>query len=99
MAKRKIIWSHKARIKLFDILLYYSARNQNKTYSRKLYLKINREIKLLVKQPEIGILTSDESIQGLIVDDYIIFYESQPERIIIHTIWDCRQNPDDLRVK
>jgi len=99
MAKRKIIWSHKARIKLFDILLYYSARNQNKTYSRKLYLKINREIKLLVKQPEIGILTSDESIRGLIVDDYIIFYESQPERIIIHTIWDCRQNPDDLRIK
>jgi len=57
MAKRKIIWSHKARIKLFDILLYLFCKKPEQTYSRKLYLKINREIKLLVKQPEIGILT------------------------------------------
>jgi len=99
MAERKIIWSHRARIKLYAILDFYSKRNKSKAYSAKLYTKFNKEIKLLLKHPNLGIRTQIEFVRGLIVDEYIIYYEYQENNIIIHMIWDCRQNPDSLVVK
>lgn len=33
------------------------------------------------------------------IDDYIIFYECTYNSILVHTIWDCRQNPDNLKLK
>ena len=99
MVKRKIIWSHRAKIKLFQILEFYSARNKSKVYSKKLYIRFNKELKLLLKQPKIGIKTEMEEIRGLIVDEFILFYEIKADNIVIHTIWDCRQNPEDLNIK
>jgi hypothetical protein len=98
MAKRKIIWSHKANIKLFSILDYYTQRNKSTLYSRKLYKKFKAKLTLLLSQPEIGIITDFEKVRGLIVDNFILFYELTPEFIIVHSLWDCRQNPDDLIV-
>jgi len=99
MAKRKIIWSHRAEIKLFKILEFYAERNKSRAYSAKLYQRLNKELKILLKQPNVGLNTEIESVRGLIVDDYILFYEYDNEKIIVHSIWDCRQNPDDLRIK
>jgi len=99
MVKRKIIWSNKARIKFIKILEFYAEKNNSKAYSGKLYQRINKELNILIKQPDIGIKTEIEPVRGLIIDDYIIFYEYDNKTIIIHTIWDCRQNPDDLRIK
>ena len=99
MAKRKIIWSHKARIKLTEILDYYYERNKSKTYSIRLQKEIQKSIRLLVKQPSLGIKTDDQSIRALIIGDYIIFYESDKDQIIIHSLWDCRQNPEDIILK
>lgn len=78
---------------------FYAQRNKSKTYSTKLYQRIKKELSILIKQPEIGIKTEIESVRGLIVDDYILFYEFDSEKIIIHTLWDCRQNSDDLQIK
>ncbi|MBK9213338.1 MAG: type II toxin-antitoxin system RelE/ParE family toxin [Saprospiraceae bacterium] len=99
MGKPKIIWSHKAQIKLFEILEYYTQRNKSKVYSIKLYNKFTKELSLLHFQPEIGIKTEIEPVRGLIVDEYILFYEITTSQIIVHTIWDCRQNPNDLIIK
>ncbi len=99
MAQRKIVWSHKARIKLIEILTYFAERNKSKIYSQKLYRRINKELKLLVKQPDLGIKTEIDSVRGLIIGDYILFYEITTDKIIIHTIWDGKQNPQDLRIK
>ena len=99
MAKLKIIWSHRAEIKLFKILEFYSERKKSSSYSKKLYQRLNKELKILLKQPDIGLKTEVESIRGLIIDDYILFYELVNEVIVIHTISDCRQNPDDLIIK
>ncbi|TCD10797.1 type II toxin-antitoxin system RelE/ParE family toxin [Pedobacter frigidisoli] len=95
MAK-KIIWSHKARIKLYAILEFYAQRNGNKKYSAILYKRFNKDIRLLIKNPHLGIQSSKANIRGLIVLDYIIFYESEDFRIIIHAIWPTNQNPDKL---
>jgi toxin YoeB len=99
MAKRKIVWSHRARIKLLIILEFYSERNKSKTYSKKLYSDFNKELSLLNKQEEIGIRTEFEAVRGLIVNEFILFYEATPEMIIVHTLWDCRQDPTKLKIK
>jgi len=99
MAKRKIVWSHKARIKLLMILEFYTERNKSKTYPKKLYTKFNKELSLLLIQPEIGIKTELDLVRGLIVEEFILFYEVTNEMIIVHTVWDSRQNPTNLRIK
>lgn len=98
MAKRKIIWSHRANVKLFTILEFYTERNKSKSYAKKLYQKFENELKILLKQPNIGLRTEIETVRGLIVDEYILFYEFNEDSIIIHTLWDCKQNPDDLAI-
>lgn len=98
MAKRKIVWSRRAQIKLYEILKFYTERNKNKVYSGKIYRRINKELNLLIKQPYMGFKTDIESVRGLIVGDYILFYEITSEKIIIHTLWVSKQNPDDLKI-
>jgi plasmid stabilization system protein ParE len=99
LAKLKIIWSHRAEIKLFKILEFYSGRNKSRSYSKKLYQRLNKELKIILKQPDIGLKTEIDYIRGLFIDDYILFYEFVNEVIVIHTIWDCRQNRDNLVIK
>ena len=99
MAKKKVIWSSKAKLKLFNILEYYAEKNKSKTYSNKLYKKLTKTINLLHKHPDLGRKTNIDTVRGVIVGDYIIFYENLPESIIIHTLWDCRHNPNILEIK
>jgi len=98
MVKLKIVWSHRAKIKLYEIFKFYNERNQSNTYSSKLYKRFTKEINLLKKQPDPGIKTEIESVRGLIINDYIIFYQNTDDLIVVHSIWDCHQNPDDLRI-
>ena len=79
--------------KLFEILDFYKSRNQSSEYSIKIFTKINKNIALLKKHPEIGIKTDISSVRALSVENYLIFYETEPQRIIILSIWDTRQNP------
>lgn len=99
MVKRKIVWSNRAKIKLFEILDFYTQRNKSSAYSKKLYKKFIKELILLKKQPEIGIKSDTEGVRGLIVDEFILYYEIYSEMIVVHTVWDCRQNPDSLKIK
>ena len=45
MAKRKIVWSSKAKFDLLKILEYFYIRNGSKTYSVKLNTKIRRAVR------------------------------------------------------
>ena len=96
MVKRKIIWTLKAINQLFSILEYFAKRNKSKTYSLKLHKKIKSEILITLKQPNIGKQTDVLNIRGLIIENYIVFYELLDTNIIILNIWDCRQNPENL---
>ena len=99
MVKRKIIWSNRARIRLYAILDFYIVRNKSKVYSIKLQKLISKEINLLLKQPDLGLKTSEDTTRGLIIENYIVYYEISDDKIIIHTIWDSRQNPDYKIIK
>ena len=99
MAKRKIIWSNRAKIRLYAILDFYFLRNKSKVYSIKLQKLISKEVNLLLKQPDLGLKTSEDTTRGLIIENYIVYYEITDDKIIIHTIWDSRQNPDNKIIK
>ena len=99
MAKRKIVWSNRAKIRLYAILDFYIVRNKSKLYSIKLQKLISKEVNLLLKQPDLGLKTSEDTTRGLIIENYIVYYEISGYKIIIHTIWDSRQNPDNKIIK
>jgi toxin YoeB len=96
MAKRKIVWSSKAKFDLLKILEYFYIRNGSKTYSVKLNSKIRRAVRLLSNHPFLGLQSDVENVRVLVEGDYVIFYQVDKETISITTIWDCRQNPDNL---
>jgi len=96
MAKRAIVWSNVSEIQLKEILTFFTQRNKSGQYSRKLYRKFKAELKTAAKNPELGIQTKLDKIRGLIIEDYILFYEILEDKIIILKVWDCRQNPENL---
>jgi toxin YoeB len=96
MARRKIVWSSKAKFDLLKILEYFYIRNGSKIYSIKLNSKIRRAVRLLSNHPFLGLQSDVENVRALVEGDYAIFYQVDKETIRITTIWDCRQNPDNL---
>jgi len=88
---------------LIDILDYYIERNKSAAYSKKLHSRINNSVKLISKNPMIGLQTGIETVKALITGDYQIIYEILDKPILIVMIWDCRKDPEDkiidLRVK
>jgi plasmid stabilization system protein ParE len=93
VVKRKIIWSSRAKLDLFEILDFYLKRNGTVIYSKKLNSKIRKAVKLLEKHSELGIQTDVQSVRNLIEGDYSIFYEIQSTTIEIITIWGNQQDP------
>ena len=98
MVKRKIVWSSRAKSDLLLILEFFYIRNGSKTYSKKLNFKIRKAIRLLSKHPFLGIQSDVENVRALVEGDYAIFYQVYDDSIRITTIWDCRQNPDNLTI-
>jgi addiction module RelE/StbE family toxin len=99
MVKRKIEWSSQAKADLSKILEFFYIRNGSKTYSKKLNSKLRKAIRLLSKHPLIGIQSDVDNIRALVEGDYAIFYQLTEETVRIISIWDCRQNPDNLKIK
>jgi len=99
MVKRKIIWSPRAKLDLFEILDFYYRRNGTKTYSNKLNSKIRASVRLLEKHYDIGVQSDINNVRNLIEGDYSIFYEIKDGTIKIITIWDNRRNPENLLKK
>ena len=99
MVKRKIEWSSQAKIDLSTILEFFYIRNGSKTYSKKLNSKLRKAIRLLSKHPLLGIQSDVDNIRTLVEGDYAIFYQLTDYSVRIITIWDCRQNPDNLIIQ
>jgi len=95
VAKFKIEWSVDARLDLMDILEFYFKQNGTVTYSIKLNSEINKSIRLLSKNPSLGILTNYDSVRTFIKGDYQIIYEIFDQLILIVMIWDSWRNPKD----
>ena len=99
MVKRKIIWSARAKHNLKVTLDFYFKRNGTKTFSTKLHSSIWKSIKLLEENADIGHQSDVLNIKNIIEGDFSIFYKIKTGTIEIITIWDNRQNPDNLNIK
>lgn len=97
MAKR-IIWSLRAREERRKILEYWYKRNKSKIYSQKLFKIFQVAVKQIAENPEVGRSTTLEGVRSYVVKNYLIFYESVGESILVLTIWDSRRNPADLKL-
>lgn len=97
MAKR-IIWTSQADLIFTKILEFYIERNGSKTFSRKLNNDIQSLIAILAKQPFLGMKTEIGNIRIFIKGNYKIFCQIDNNMLIIHLVWDCRQNPEILKL-
>ena len=95
---RRIVWTSRAEQIFSKILIFYFKRNGNKTYSRKLNSEIKQIIALIAKHPFLGKKASIYNIRVLVKGDFKVFYRIEPAEIVIILVWDCRQNPDDLKI-
>lgn len=95
----RIIWTNQADSIFTKILEFYIERNGSKTYSRILNYRIQSLVEIISKQPFIGVRTNFENVRVFTHSDYKIFYQMDNHCIIIHLIWDCRQNPESLKLR
>ena len=97
MAK-KIIWTKPAHQSRVRILNFWIENNKSNSYSIKLQKLFKEHLKLLLKYPEIGIVSDFENIRILLVRDYNIYYTIEDDDILILAIRDARQNPKDFKL-
>lgn len=94
---RQIIWTEKAQNDRFEIFTYWNNKNRSVAYSKKLHSLINDSLQLICKYPTMGKQTDRKDVRVKVLRDYLIVYEITEKEIIVLTIWDCRQNPEDLK--
>ena len=93
MAKA-IIWKPKANQQILDIETYlidnFSHRIASK-FINVLYKKLDR----LQHYPESGQPTRFKTIRRIRVNKFIsLFYKIQGNFVVVHLVWDSRQNPE-----
>jgi toxin YoeB len=99
MVRRKIIWSPRSEIDLYQILEFYGKRNGNYNYSKSIYTRIRRSVLVLKQFPGIGAQTDIKNIKNLILGDFSVFYRIKEYSIEIVAVWDNKQNPENLKLK
>ena len=96
--RREIVWTINSEIQLRKILYYFTQRNKSSKYSQKLYKQFKSQLRIVAQRPQIGIKTKLANIRGIIIDNYILFYEISDDKIFVLKVWDCRQSPEKLNI-
>ena len=86
MVKTQVIWSRTAIKKLYAIFESDVRKGNGKDFSADLFKKISKQMRLLIKNPYIGMNTSDDSVRGLIIDSFLICYGVQDNLVSVYTI-------------
>jgi len=95
MAKQ-VIWSERAFKDRIMILEYWIVRNKSNRYSFHLNQVFENTADLISKYPKIGKKTEFQDIRLKIVKNYFLTYRETETKIEILTIWDYRQDPENL---
>ena len=96
----RIVWTEEAQEDMENIYAFWHL--QNTQYAVKLYNSFIDEAERLVSFPQIGQLDNllhhrSENFRSLVVDEHHkLIYTIEDEDIVIHAVWDCRQNPKKL---
>ncbi|HSJ66902.1 MAG TPA: type II toxin-antitoxin system RelE/ParE family toxin [Anditalea sp.] len=95
MAKR-VVWTSTARLQRKEILSYWVRRTGSTKYSKKLSEVIRRRIKFIKEHNYLGKPTDYRLNRITAMGNFSIFYIIQETQIVITSVWDNRQDPDDL---
>lgn len=96
MAK-KIEWTQTSIKDRFTIYHFWINNNKSDSYSKKLEILFNDAAKLISEFPEIGTETDYPNLRVKVIKSYKLFYINEVDKIQIVSVWDCRQNPSDLK--
>lgn len=96
MAKR-IVWSLQATEQKNEILSYWYHRNKSLEYPRKLNNLLVSAVNCIAEFSYPRILTDIDGVFVKIVRNYKIFYQEDLYCIYIISIWDTRQDPENLK--
>jgi len=94
---KEVVWSQRAEFDLEEIISFFNERNQSPGYAKKLISKFEKAGNILASFPFVGLKTDVDNIRFLIIKYYLLFYEVETGRIVIHSIWDSRQDPDQMK--
>jgi addiction module RelE/StbE family toxin len=94
-----VVWSLRAQRERKEILKYWVNRNKSNTYSKKLNHLFRESVELISEFPQIGMPADVEGVRIKVVRDYLLIYEEKENHILILTIWDVRQDPENLKFK
>ncbi len=75
-------------IGITKIVQHFSAKKLNKL--------IKEALKIISNHPNSGKPTDKENVQVKVLRDYLIIYQSTEIGIVVLSIWDCTQNPDEI---
>lgn len=92
-----LIWTERAQKERIEIFTFWNNRNKSSFFSKRLNSLIQESLKLICKHPLIGKPTKKENVRVKILRDYLIIYEITDNEIVVLSLWDCRQNPKDLK--
>ncbi len=95
---RRLIWTVEARNSRKNIFNYWNNRNKSKTYSNKLNILFNQNLKTVILLPEFGLATKKTNVKFIIVSHFEIIYKITEIEIVVLDIWDTRQNPTEFPI-
>jgi len=98
--KMKVFWSETSINQLKNIYLYYK-EVAGVNIAMKLKNKIIESTNILTFQPYLGakeelLCHLPEEYRYLVEGNYKLIYSVENKKVIIHLVFDCRQNPDKL---
>ena len=82
-----------------ELHLYWNTRNKSTLYSKKLNKLFTEALVLVSKFPVSPITSQIDNVRLKLVGDYQIIYEITETEIIVHYIWDSRQNPRNFPIE
>jgi toxin ParE1/3/4 len=98
----RIEWSELSERQLKDIFDYYSLEASPRI-ARKIINRIIDRVSILENNPFMGskeelLASHPEDFRYLVESNYKIIYWKKENLITIATVFDCRQNPDKMRI-
>ncbi len=98
----RIVWSELSERQLKGIFDYYSVAASQRI-ARKIINRIINRVFLLEKNPYAGtkeelLINYDEEFRYLVDRNYKVIYWKDENLITIASVFDCRQNPEKIKL-
>lgn len=95
MAKLEIVFAQNAENQLHEILDTFRIKTRSGTRSINIYKMFKNHLAKVADEPETGMKTPAKGVRGVYAEDYILFYDAKPGKIVVLKIWDCSKHVEN----